>query len=417
MRRPLFTSLLLLTALHGTQAAATPNVALLKFTGPKAQQARAALAAVVCERVKCVAPERLTKRLGADGNKTGARAVSVMVLGATTRSAGRVELSIEILADGQASDRQKVELPKDGLAAETVAALAERVFLAAGVPTQQAEPPQPEVEPAPVEEKPAPKVPQVAQPVEPPLPAPSEDRYSFAGELGVNAANRSFDYLGAKVPELRRYSLAVVALVSARVEWFPFVSNEGRERCLGVELAGNVAPWIRSAPPNSTDSVPTFTARTDLALQCRVLPPLRGLSITPLLGVRFHSFAVTGTTPSGQKLDGLPNLAYVAMRAGVGAGYPIAGDRLAAFARVAVLPLVSAGELLSPKYFPKGWAMGIEVSGGVGLKVFSGVEVRLSVDWTRYMFWFDSSIVTSTYYARGAFDQYLGGNALVRIEL
>ena len=76
-----------------------------------------------------------------------------------------------------------------------------------------------------------------------------------------------------------------------------------------------------------------------------------------------------------------------------------------------------SSQLISPAYFPRGGAIGVEATGGAGMKVFKGVEARLSFDWTRYMFWFDANIATSKFYARGAFDQYLGVTAMVRFEL
>lgn len=418
MRRSLPTLLPLLTALLALQAGAAPKVTLLKFTGPRGPQARTALAGVVCQRVQCVEPEFVTTRFVPDWKKAGPLSVGVMVTGVAARVASSVELTVQVIKDGQDAGTQKFELPKEGLSEAALASLADSVLAAAGLaPERPAQEAPTKVAPEPVATEPTPAAP--AAVVQPALEAPASSpagRYAFAGELGVNAANRSFDYLGARVPELRRYSLPVVALVNARLEWFPFVSSGGALQGLGLELAGNVAPWIRSAPPNSTDSLPTFTSRTDAALQWRLVPA-RGVAITPLLGLRFHTFTVMGATEGGQQIDGLPNLAYFAVRAGLGTDVRFAGDRLVVFARVAALPLLSAGEILSPAYFPRGWAVGVEATGGLGVKIVDGVEVRLSADWTRYMFWFDTNLATSAFYARGAFDQYLGGTALVRFEL
>ena len=183
---------------------------------------------------------------------------------------------------------------------------------------------------------------------------------------------------------------------------------------VGAEVGGSLAPWIRSAPPWSSNSLPTFTSRTDLAVLLRV--PRGQLVIVPVLGVRLHTFTILGATEDGATIDGMPNLTYVALRAGVGAEVALTA-RFMVFARVAALPLLSAAQLISASYFPTGGAIGIEATGGAGVKLFPGVEARLSFDWTRYMFWFHTNIATSRFYARGAFDQYLGVTALVRFEL
>lgn len=414
MNSPRPRRLALLAALLAMQAGAAPRVTLLKFTGPRGPQARAALAAVVCQQLECVEPEQVTTRFLPDWQKAAAQSVEVLVSGVATRTSGSVELTVQLLKANEVAGSEKVELPKEGLSQANLELLTERISTAAGVVKQQPPPvevvkaPEPKPEPAPP--------PEVARaPTPAPTPAPPGAQYAFAGELGVNAANRSFDYLGARVPELRRYSLPVVALINARLEWFPLVGRADALRGLGLEVAGNVAPWIRSAPPDTTNSLPTFTSRTDAAVQWR-LSPARGLTVTPLLGLRFHTFTVMGTTDDGQQIDGLPNLAYLAVRAGVGAELRFA-ERFVGFVRVAGLPLISAGEILSPAYFPSGGAVGVEASGGVGMRIVSGVEVRLSFDWTRYMFWFNTNLATSRFYAQGAFDQYLGGTAVVRFEL
>lgn len=404
------TRLPLVVAVLALTASAAPRVSLLKFTGPRAPPARIALAAALCQKVDCVEPELVTSRFLPDWQKAKAQSVTFLIEGTAARIPGTVELTLQVLQDGEVVGTSKVELPKEGLSGAPLSKLTDALLVAMGLGA------------APLAPAPAPKAVTAAAPAAPPevvsappREAPPASQYAFAGELGVNVYNRSFDYLGGRVPELRRYSLPLVALLNARLEWFPFASGSGALRGLGLEVAGNLAPWIRSAPPGSTNSLPTFTSRTDAAVQLR-LGVASGLTLAPLLGLRFHTFTVMGETADGRQIDGLPNLAYLAVRAGVGADYRFAG-RFTAFARVAALPLLSSGELISAAWFPRGGCVGVEATGGVGVKLFGAMEARLSFDWTRYMFWFDTNLATSTFYARGAFDQYLGVTALARFEL
>ena len=403
----------LATVLLALQAGAAPKVSLLKFTGPRGPQARTALVATLCKRVECVEPELVTTRFVPDWQKASGLGVSFMVEGIAVRGGGTVELTLSLLKDGQSTGVQKVEALKDGLAEAVVSKVVD-AWVAEIEPSAA---PVVKKEPAPA---PAPaSVPVAVQPAAPEVVAAAPEfhaarrQYSFAGELGVNAYNRTFDYLGALVPTLRRYSLPLVALLTARLEWFPFAAGSGALQGLGFELGGNVAPWIRSAPPLSTNSLPTHAARTDLAVQLRVRAG--NLVIIPVLGARLHTFTVLGTTADGATIDGLPNLVYVAVRAGVGGELRL-NERFTVFARVAALPLLSS-QLISPQFFPRGGAVGIEATAGAGFTLFPGVAIRLSADWTRYLFWFDTNLATSELYARGAYDQYLGATALVRFEL
>jgi hypothetical protein len=248
----------------------------------------------------------------------------------------------------------------------------------------------------------------------PVAPVERPEQYRFAAEVGFNAYNRGFDYLGARVPDLRAYYLPMLALLTARLELFPFASAQGLHSWPGLELAASVAPWLRSAPPGSTESVPTFTSREDIALQWRFSPTGRlPLTLAPLVGFRHYVFAVTGLAPSGASLTGLPNLTYLAGRVGLAAELPFK-ERFVAFAKLYGMPIFSASQLIGPQYFPTGAAFGLEASGGAGVRLTRSLEARLSLDWTRYMFFFNTNIVTSRYYAGGAADQYLGATLVLR---
>lgn len=226
----------LATVLLALHAGAAPKVSLLKFIGPRSPQARTALAAALCKRVECVEPELVTTRFVPDWQKASARGVSFMVEGTAVRGGGTVELTLALLKDGQPAGVQKFEAPKDGLPDAAVNKvvdgwMAEIEPVATPVETKEAAPVPVSVQPA------APEVVAVAPELQ-----PVRAQYSFAGELGVNADNRSFDYLGALVPTLRRYSLPVVALLTARLEWFPFAADAGALQAWGSSWGATSLP-------------------------------------------------------------------------------------------------------------------------------------------------------------------------------
>ena len=141
----------------------------------------------------------------------------------------------------------------------------------------------------------------------------------------------------------------------------------------------------------------------------------------PYIGYRNHSFGIApafdGTTldgPAGTKST-LPPITYSALKIGIAGELPFGNSGLLAYGRFAVLPVLSAGQIVSAAYFPNGSALGIDLGLGLGFKMpFAKVlQVRLGFEFARYGLSF-KSVPADPYYADGAVDQYLGGTLAVR---
>ena len=261
----------------------------------------------------------------------------------------------------------------------------------------QAEPPK-ETKP----EEPPPPAAVVSQPSATP---PSADpKPVLTLELGVAGENRSFEYAGFRSRDLRAYSMPFFTSVALAVELSPF--REGPLSGLSLEGSGTVAPWLQTAvSPDRT--VPTTSARADAGLVYRL--PIGASAFTLLGRVNFHFQSFTLAEPLG----GLPNAVYLGLRAGVGGEFRFA-ERFTAFLNANALPMFSSRDLVSSAFFSRGANVGLEVRGGLVVKVTGPLSVRASVEWTRYFFVLDSNLVQDTF-AQGAVDQYLGGQLAARV--
>lgn len=234
-------------------------------------------------------------------------------------------------------------------------------------------------------------------------------KHVFSAEVGLSGYNRSFDYFGARGAELRRYAMPFYPLLTARGEYFPLRSRDDLWSTLAVELAGNVAPWLRTQNPTGPGYIATFNARLDAGASLRWFPTARvPLTLIPSLGLRYHGFTLAGTD-----VKGLPNSTYLGVRVGAGAEY-LFMEKFTAFTRLAVLPMFYSGEIVSKAFFTSGANVGLEATLGLGMQIQDLFEARLSFDYTNYLLKLKSNIVTSPYYATGAFDQYMGASLTAR---
>ena len=73
------------------------------------------------------------------------------------------------------------------------------------------------------------------------------------------------------------------------------------------------------------------------------LAPIKSfaLTISPYLGIRTQSFTVNALT-DGRRIDGLPNIAFVGLRAGLAVDVPIIPKRLNVFGRFGIIPVFSS---------------------------------------------------------------------------
>ncbi len=185
---------------------------------------------------------------------------------------------------------------------------------------------------------------------------------------------------------------------------------------LGLDVHAAFAPWLSSQLESGGEAFPTSAVRVDGGLRFDIVLPIEKfpLVITPYVGVRYHAFTV-GALSDGRRLEGLPNLAYLGLRAlRLGLDVPILVDRLSVFGRFLVVPVFGSGEINASAYFPGGSNLGLEANGGVGVWLLPFLQVRASFEWMSYALRF-SPATDATYVASGATDTWLGGNLTVRL--
>jgi hypothetical protein len=422
---------LLCVALVAAAPAFAQRIGIVTFTGPNAATVRNQLVTAVCDTADCVNSAKVTTGNKPDWKKAKKEAVQFFVTGAIAKKGKALTLTLEVLAKPGAPKLKKAfPLGADGLAAKTLQQAMEALKGAFGQADTRAEPtettPAVKPEPTPVESKPTPAATTTPPPPPKPDPAPSDEpppaptaagarRIPFiAVELGADLLNRSFSYV-QPVTNLRRYGLTLFPMAAAKVEFYPFAL--GRQDVLGglgLEASVGFAPWLRSRRESAMDEVyPTSTLRLDAGLSWRIMPvKTLNFSLIPLVGIRYHTFTV-GPNAMGTRLDLLPNLAYLGLKAGLGFELGLAEDAIVLFGRFTVVPVFSSGEVISAAFFPRGSNLGLDGQFGIGVRLFGPLQLRAAFDFTRYGLTFRTE-ATDAFVAQGAVDQYLGGTVALR---
>lgn len=421
---------LLWVAIFSAGPAFAQRIAIAPFSGPNGSNVRNQLVSAVCDTADCVNTAKVTAGTKPDWKKAKKEAVQFFVTGAVAKKGKAQTLTLEVLAGpGKSKLKKAFPVGSDGLAAKTLQQAIDSLKgafggAAAAKPDPEPEPvattpPPTEVKPEPAKTEPkkeAPPPPPKKEEPEEPAPAMAKTRRIpfIAIEAGSDVLNRSFGYV-QPVTNLRKYSLPVFGLATAKLEFYPLAL--GRQDILGgigLEGSFSIAAWLKSRRENSTDDpYPTSTMRIDAGLAWRIMPvDSLNLSIIPIVGIRYHSFVVNPNS-TGTRLDLLPNLAYLGVRAGLGFEVGVADDFIFIFGRFQAIPVLSSGEIISSAFFPKGSNFGLDGSFGIGIAFMKMLQLRLSGDFTRYGMTFTTD-PTDAFVAQGAVDQYIGGTATLR---
>jgi hypothetical protein len=352
-----------------------------------------------------------------------------------TKKGKALTLSVEVLrAPGAAPLRRAFPMAADGLAAKALQQAIDvlKSAFSEGDPAEATE-----GDPAPAPRSVTADEAPPERPPERPTAPPAADDASpmaqgqplaprvplIAAELGLDLLNRAFGYV-QPVTNLRRYGLPVFPMAAARVELFPFArSRDDLLAGLGLEVSLGLAPWLRSRRESTMDDAfPTSTLRFDAGLAWRLVPvKTLDLTVVPLVGLRAHSFTV-GPNAQMARLDLLPNLDYLGLRAGVGFELGLLNGLLTLFGRFSAVPVFSSGEIISPAFFTRGSNFGLDGQAGLGVRVLGTaaaagwrnlLELRAAFAFTRYGLTFQTE-PTDAFVAQGAVDQYLGGTLAVR---
>ncbi len=429
--------LVLVSSVLIASPALAQRICVVPFTGPGGPPVRNQIIATVCDSADCVAPAKATTANKPDWKKAKRESIAYFVTGAVAKKGKATNLTLQVMLKPGKPKFSKVypvengELSAKNLANATAALKdAFGVVDSEGTKTPEVErtpPPKRESEPV------ATREPERAKPT--PEPVKNDDtlrdtpdtevplvekkkerrQYFIAAELGADIASRSYSYVNATTSNLRKYD-TFFAMPTARVEFFPLaLATNGVLGGLGLEGQISLATWLKSARANTTEAFPTTTMRIDAGLLWRIMPSSSmDLAIYPIVGIRLHSFNVNAAA-DGTRLDGLPNLNYFGLRAGLGIDVPLANNAVVIFARFTVIPVFASGEVISAAYFKTGSNLGLDGKAGVGIRIVNHLQVRLAFDFTRYGMTFTTT-PSDTYIASGAVDQYLGGTASLRFE-
>lgn len=414
------------------------RVSFPSFTGPNAAGVRNQIVGAVCDTADCVNATKTTTGGKPDWKKAKKESVAFFVTGNVVKKGKALSLDLQVFNKaGPAKARKTFALDKNGtLPAKGLQGAME---LLSGTFGKGAAPapvePTPEVKAPPRE---TPPVPTRTTPTEAPPPRstrkdtpPPEERQPppSRGEaaapkakskarflmidVGADVLTRHFDFSQVATANLRRYNLDATGMAALGLKFFPLaLMRDDVISGLGVEAAVSFAPWIQSRLSSVPTPFPTSMMRIDAGVRFDIRPIATwALAISPYVGVRSQSFTVSPV--NGQRIDGLPNVAYLGLRAGLGLEVPLIEDRLALFGRFGIIPVFSSGEIISSAFFPNGSTFGLEAGGGLAVGLLPFLQLRASFEFARYGLTFTTQ-PTDTYVATGAAETYLGGNASVR---
>lgn len=424
MTRALFASALLCGAASWAQTLSVVSAG--KLADPWASQ----LEARVCAQADCVPAEQVTTKKKVDWKKAAKANVGFVVRVEAAKQKAATVLTIEVMKGaGNVLANKVLMINSQTISAKNLDAITSTLWRTTGItPRPLAEEPKQD-EPVTAKDEPKPDAPKKDEPakVEPMGPVSSSDgtgpvatvtttapeetaaRASpfLTVDVGLEMDNRSFEYAGFRSRELRAYNIPFFPSVALAAELSPFRGMDGFVKTLSFEVSGAMAPWLTTAT-SATETVGTFRGRLDAGGVYRF--PVGGGPLTMLVRVGFHTQAFTLATP----VVGLPNAVYLGVRAGAGAEVRFL-ERLTAFVHANALPMFSSRDLVSSSYFARGANVGLEVRGGLVVHLAGPLSVRANVEWTRYFFLLDTTVVQDSF-AQGAVDQYLGFQLAARVS-
>jgi hypothetical protein len=207
-------------------------------------------------------------------------------------------------------------------------------------------------------------------------------------QLGTDFAAHRIDYAEPRAQGLLRYRAPMVLAPAVHAELYPLSRRmQGVASGLGlqVDYALTVGGKLRAAAEGL--AYPTRASHWGAGVKLRVeAEPGVALSVEPSLGLRAMSFSV-GTSANGGELEGLPELRYRALRAGVAVEIPDAAG-LAFFASAAWLYVLPGARLGSEGGLSVRSDWGVEATAGVGLWLSPRTQLRLAGHFTRAEFSF-----------------------------
>ncbi len=234
-------------------------------------------------------------------------------------------------------------------------------------------------------------------------------------EAGLDVFSRSFSYNQVSTLNLRSYSASFILAPAFRAEFYPLaLVTQGAAAGIGIDGEGAVSVGLKSRRSGTDTTWPTSIVMYDFSVRYRIRPiSTSDAAIIPFVGYAARSFSV-GVGSDGSTLDGLPGVAYTAIRPGLAAELPFSSSGFSVFAKFAVQIVLSSGPIIGSTYFTKGSNLGLDWQIGAGFRIIGPLQIRVAFDFARYGLGFTTA-ATDTYQAAGAVDLYLGGNVALRL--
>lgn len=205
--------------------------------------------------------------------------------------------------------------------------------------------------------------------------------------------------------------------VNAMVYPFAFVQRRGAARNLGISLVFDRVFTLTSNGRDLNDgmdkSFPTVQQRWGLGLKYRATFG----SATVIAGIGYNRLAFE-IDRGGADLD-LPNVAYEYVD--VGAQARFGAGRLGFFAGGAYLVMLATGEIQETTFYGGGTVQGVEVEGGIDVRISARLSGKVGFRYQRIAYDFDGSGMETTMRdgdamdqdVGGALDEYVGGYATI----
>ena len=291
-----------------------------------------------------------------------------------------------------------------------------------------AEEPKPEAQPAEKHDDPEEKDKKSKEPEEVHVTAHDGDQPSLLDiAIGIKGFRRNLGYKSDIFNALPSYDLGVAPAAALQLGVYPVKLADGKvtiglngsfEYAFAMKSSYDRPPAGQEGKKYSTKSM-GYSAGLQANLTLAPTTSLHG-------GVEYgaQSFKVDLPDPTSNNA-GVPDVDYKYIRPNAGARVGIA-DHFAVLVNVGYLLVTSAGEMISPKYFPSSKASVAAVDGtiGIGYEIPLGTlkhfEIRPAIGYRRYFYKFkptSNNVATDPYVAGGALDQYFSAYLMLGLRM
>jgi hypothetical protein len=285
--------------------------------------------------------------------------------------------------------------------------------------------PQPEPAPAPAPEPaPEPQAKAELQPEPPPpapAPSPGVSRHIpwVIAELGIDISQRKLTYGGVGsggTTPLVEYDASSIMSPRGRLELYP-LSSATTSLAAGIGAYGEygMSMGLKTADPSKVQH-DSQASRLEAGLLWRmVLVPGSQFALIPAVG--FRQMKLTTDPVNGALIPGLPDANLSGFAFSLKAEVPlIAGFSL--LAGGGFVKWMDAKDLIkgSVAFFPGGSAYALEAEAGLSMSVFGPLSIRVLGELSSTTYTLDPD-TTGKYQATDATDQYLGGRAMLHLQL